>query len=488
MPPAGAGPADADRAGAGAHRPPDRRRGRRGRRRPCRRRPPRSDCGRASAPASNRSAGGRPRRPSRIGDSHRSCSSGRQRCGERFGHRTRTEHGAAVRSDRRDRASLQQVEVTVGGHGPLDVLRSHRTCGRPGGRARRAAAGGDAVGVPRRAPNAPRGPVRAGRARRSSHRQRPETNASGPPSTAATRKRSRRPDTGSAPNSTPPHWASIIGCTSTAIVASTRPASRAAAAEPTTASTATRKLLLVADVQHGLEHARHRRLTAVLAGRRRAHHDPGRAVTGQATPGVGGRFGVGPGSSWWSTRRQAAPEGRRSGRAARLAALAPTSAGSTARGSSSATTDGSADMTHTIAVPRLRLADTRADVLLQHGRGAAKAGRPPPSVTSVRRLAKELRHVRAGRRGRGRATRLERGVVALAELRPDRAVRCARRRAGRRPRAAWRHCRGAARRATSSIAASSASSPAAAADASPSIADAITSFVGSVAAIANASW
>ena len=52
------------------------------------------------------------------------------------------------------------------------------------------------------------------------------------------------------------------------------------------------EVLLVADVQHGFEHARHRRLTAVLAGRRRAHHDPRRAVTGEATPGVGGRFDV----------------------------------------------------------------------------------------------------------------------------------------------------------------------------------------------------
>ena len=80
-----------------ARHPPDRHRGRRDRRRPCRRRRPRSGCGRSARagiePVSRRAA----RRPSRIGASHRSCSSVGERRGERFGHRTGTEHGAGGR-------------------------------------------------------------------------------------------------------------------------------------------------------------------------------------------------------------------------------------------------------------------------------------------------------------------------------------------------------------------------------------------------------
>ena len=149
----------------------------------------------------------------------------------------------------------------------------------------------------RRVPSAPPERTSRTRPRRSSTAVQPSTSpltrASGPPATAATTRRSRRPVTGSAPKSTPPQRGSSIGWTRTAIGASTMPASRAEAAEPSTAASACAEGGLVADVEHGLEHAGHRGGGAVLAGGGRAHHDGVGAVGGHGPPRLQGAGLVG---------------------------------------------------------------------------------------------------------------------------------------------------------------------------------------------------
>ena len=242
--------------------------------------------------------------------------------------------------------ACRRMQRAVGVDGPLDVLRAAEGARR---RRRRAGPGGAA-----------RRPAGAGRRRRSSATSRtrprrsstavhpstsPETSWSGPPATAATTRRSRRPVTGSAPNSTPPHGASSIGCTSTAIVgvdeagvAGPRPRSRATVVDGADEGR------LVGDVEDRVEHAGHRRGVAVLAGRRRTHDDRACAAVGDgaARPSTAvSRSSCDQAVVSTTPGRAGSPAARAR---ARLAAFAPTSAGSIAVGSLKTTTEVVVDM------------------------------------------------------------------------------------------------------------------------------------------------
>ncbi len=291
-------------------------------------------------PVSRRAA----RRPSRIGDSHRSCSS--------------------VASAAGNDSATGPGPNTVPLAGPIVVIgRACSRCSRPSAVTAHSMSCGAAVRPgdlpgergeaaeqsarrtrPSPVPSAPHGPDRGGRARRSSRRRR--RRPAGPAHHRRRRRGTGRGGRSSGRRRTArrPTAASIIGCTSTAIVASTRPASRAAAAEPTTASTATRKRSssptsntdsntpAIDDPPPSSPVDDDRTTTRCAPSSERRRHasvatsaSAGLQLVVNTTPGSAGR------PATWAR--------------ARLAALAPTSAGSTARGSSSATTVGKADMT-----------------------------------------------------------------------------------------------------------------------------------------------
>ena len=112
------------------------------------------------------------RRPSRSGSSHRCLLQRRQRIGERLGDRAGPEHRAGRRRQRRDRPGLQQVQCAVRVDGPLDVLRARRTPGRRPGRGGPGDAARRPADAARRRWSGPRRRGRGGRARPSSRRSR----------------------------------------------------------------------------------------------------------------------------------------------------------------------------------------------------------------------------------------------------------------------------------------------------------------------------
>ena len=114
----------------------------------------------------------------------------------------------------------------------------------------------------------------------------PLTSWSGPPGTAAMTKRSRRPDTGSAPNITPPASGTRKGCTSTAMRPAPGRPSCTASPLATTTRTASTKRVPAAHVEDRLEATGHRRVDAVLDRGRRTHDERPDAVIGQVTPGL----------------------------------------------------------------------------------------------------------------------------------------------------------------------------------------------------------
>ena len=177
------------------------------------------------------------RRPSRSGSSHRSCSS----VDKASGNDSATGPGPKT-------VPLVGGSVVIGRacsrcSAPSWSTAHSTSCGPPYVRAawrarrarrRRIPAGGRSASDERTSRTRPR------RSRTPVHPSTsPDTSWSGPPGTAATTMRSRRPVTGSAPKSTPPHVACSIGWTRMAMSASTRPARRARSAERITPSSAT---------------------------------------------------------------------------------------------------------------------------------------------------------------------------------------------------------------------------------------------------------
>ena len=304
---------------------------RRRRRRRCRGRPAWSTCRPAAAPRAGRRAAGRATGPARAADSGSGNDSATGP-----GPNTVPEVGGSVVIGR----ACSRRRLAGGVDGPLDVLRAAegatgvgREAGelaQHGGRRTRGVAPVERTSTtrPRRLTTA----VQPSTA--------PDTSWSGPPGTAATTMRSWRPVSGSAPNSTPPHTACSIGCTRTAISASTRPACAGPVGGGVDLLDGREQRPLAGDVEDRLEHAGHRRGVAVLAGRRRPHDDRLRPVGGDVPPREQRLVACGARSTLWSARRRAGSGARPHAPAARLAAFAPTSAASVARGSESGTTVG----------------------------------------------------------------------------------------------------------------------------------------------------
>ena len=168
----------------------------------------------------------------------------------------------------------------------------------------------------------------------------PLTSRSGPPGTAATTRRSVRPVTGSAPNSTPPHAGWRNGCTRTAIGAS--PPERDHLVD------GGEERLPPAHVEHRREQPGHRLRATVLDRRRRAHDERQPAGVGQRLPRVVEGRGV-----------PAARRCRRPGRG--VPAVVTANPGSTERPAARARASAAA----------LAPADCR------HGAPARRRGRPP---------------------------------------------------------------------------------------------------------------
>ncbi len=100
----------------------------------------------------------------------------------------------------------------------------------------------------------------------------PLTSRSGPPATADTTIRSGRSLTGSTPKSTPPHAGTRNGCTSTAISTSSGLGRRPRRCDASTSRDRIDERVPTPDIEPRHEHARHRARLGVLLGRRRPHH------------------------------------------------------------------------------------------------------------------------------------------------------------------------------------------------------------------------
>ena len=336
---AGGAPAGAGRSGAAGRGGARRRRAGRDRRRRGRRRRHEVAARGPSAPGDVPVSSSASRSPSRNGSSHRSCSSVASGSGNVSatgpGPNTVPAVGGRVvigRACSRCRAPVASTAHSTS-WGPPNA----RPASWPSRASRRStAAGGRGASPTERTsttrPRRSRTPVQPSVA--------PDTSWSGPPATAATTMRSWRPVSGSAPNSTPPH---------TAVEHRLHEHGHLGVDEPDLAGPFGRAVHLVdgeqerglaGHVEDRLEHAGHRRRVAVLAGRRRAHDDRHAPVVGDGAPRG---HGVVVGLRSPGRREDGAGQGRQPGGArasARLAAFAPTSVASVARGSESGTTVG----------------------------------------------------------------------------------------------------------------------------------------------------